>query len=347
MKLNLDNRTCRNCGVDMPAQSLYCPKCSQKNTDGRIPIFAFIQDVFENILNFDSKLFKTSIGLFIPGRLTNQFFKGKHKSFAMPSRLFLMSAILFFTMMSLVVKYEMEGTNVDGDMFGVGSSISDKEEILLGINKLKENLNNEISPEFQLVLDSLENRAAEIESDSSTIDVIFWTGKKYVLDPVDFNKLSADSMIVKYEINDFIDKIIFTQGHKLYKDPRSLVSSLIGNLTWMMLLVIPTMALIFKLIYIRRTKYYVEHLVFLFHVHAFMLLIGTGMFVVYYFTDYNFEQTWWMTFVPLLYALIGLKVVYKQSWIKTILKMILIAISYFIVLLICFIIISTISFLLF
>ena len=92
MKLNIENITCRNCQTEMPEQSLYCPKCSQKNTDGRVPILSFVKDILENVFSLDSKLFKTSLGLFIPGKLTNEFFTGKHKSFATPSRLFLASS---------------------------------------------------------------------------------------------------------------------------------------------------------------------------------------------------------------------------------------------------------------
>ena len=142
--------------------------------------------------------------------------------------------------------------------------------------------------------------------------------------------------------------MIFKQGYKLTKNPESLLASLIGNMTWMMLLVIPSMALIFKLLYIRRKKLYVEHLVFLFHVHALVLLAGAILMTVRYFTGETNEYDFLiLTGLLFFYSFFALKRVYEQGWGKTFLKLILITFSYFFVLLICITVISVVSFLLF
>ena len=138
--------------------------------------------------------------------------------------------------------------------------------------------------------------------------------------------LTADSMIQKYQIKGFADKVLFKQLHKLMKDPESLIYKMIGNLTWMMLIFIPSMALIFKLLYVRRKKYYVEHLVFLFHTHAFFLFVGT---VFLMFMQLELMQPESFQFLGLIfsfyfYVLISLKRVYSQGWIKTFFKLLLI-----------------------
>lgn len=345
MKLNTENTTCRNCGVEMPKHSLYCPKCSQKNTDGRIPIFAFVKDLFENLLNIDSRLFQTALGLFIPGKLTNEFFRGKHKSFATPSRLFLATALLFFAMVSFVVQKDIADENFQGNIFGINSFSKNKDQ-LLDIEKVRKEFGEMITPQMEAKLDSIESEIHRLDTNFVDVKISL---KEYHFKTSDFENLSADSMIQKYEIEGIVDQVFFKQGHKLTKNPKSLVTTIIGNLTWMMLILVPTMALILKLLYIRSNRYYVEHLVFLFHFHAFFLLIGAIHLSLQYFFDFEIENTLALGIgaVLFLYILFSFKNVYQQSWLKTLFKMFLVSISYLITFVISIIFISIVSFLLF
>ncbi len=348
--MNTENTICRNCQTEMPQDSLYCPKCSQKNTDGRIPIFSFVKDLLENIFSLDSKLFKTSLGLFIPGKLTNEFFQGKHKSFATPSRLFLASALLFFAMLSIQVQQLIKDENITGDIFGMVDKNMNNEDQLAELNKMREQLGGSMmDSSIKAVLDSVEIEIIQKEKiDTNLVNISLWSGS-YEFLASDIANLTADSMIQKYQIEGYVDQMFFKQGYKLTKEPKSLIYKLVGNLTWMMLLVIPSMALIFKLLYIRRKKYYVEHLVFLFHIHAFFLFVG-GVFLIYKqiepgpILEY---ESFGLISVFYLYALIALKKVYGQGWLKTFFKSFLILFFYFIVLFYCMVIISAVSFILF
>ncbi len=350
MRLDTKNTTCRNCQTEMPEDSLYCPKCSQKNTDGRIPILSFVLDLLENIFSLDSKLLKTSLGLFIPGKLTNEFFQGKHKSFATPSRLFLASALLFFAMLSVQVQQLIKDENISGDVFGVAEKNKSKEDQIAELNKVREQLGGGMMDKsIKAALDSAEAKILESENiDTNLVNISLWSGN-YEFMASDMINLTADSMIQKYQIKGFVDQMFFRQGYKLTKEPKSWLYTLIGNLTWMMLLLIPSMALIFKLLYIRRKKYYVEHLVFLFHIHAFFLFVGV-VFLIYKqiepgpMLDY---ESLGLFSVFYLYALFALKSVYEQGWLKTFFKSILILFFYFIVLFFCVVIISAVSFILF
>lgn len=348
MKLNTENTTCRNCQTEMPEQSLYCPKCSQKNTDGRIPILSFVKDLLENIFSLDSKLLRTSLGLFVPGKLTNEFFKGKHKSFATPSRMFLTSAILFFAMVSIVFQREVKDEKFDGDIFGITDNNKVKKGELAYVKKLRDGYGDDLDKKMEIILDSMELQIKESFTDTNFVNVVLWD-KSYKIKAGDIDILSADSMIQKYEIESLLDRMSFKQAYKFAKDPKSLIFKLISNLTWMMLLLIPSLALIFKLLYIRRKKYYVEHLVFLFHIHSFFLLIGSVVLILEYFFETEIKGEWISLLMMNLfvYLLFAFKKVYQQGWIKTLAKLFLIFIAYIILLLLCFMIISMVSFILF
>ena len=124
----------------------------------------------------------------------------------------------------------------------------------------------------------------------------------------------------------------------------SIFSHFIGKLTLMVLLMMPFLALILKLLYIRRDFYYVEHLIFSFHYHAFVFLITTLLiFVGKYLSD-------WIA-IPIVgifvYQYIAMKRVYTQSYFKTFLKFLVLNFLYMFLAIIFFSLTVLISFVLF
>jgi len=79
---------------------------------------------------------------------------------------------------------------------------------------------------------------------------------------------------------------------------------------------VPFFALILKLLYMRCNRYYVEHLVFSFHVHTFIFLfLLVPVFISRWFIVLL------IIFAILLYLFTAMKRVYNQSFLKTLLKM--------------------------
>jgi len=95
------------------------------------------------------------------------------------------------------------------------------------------------------------------------------------------------------------------------------------NFAKMMFLLLPVAALLLKLLYWRRGKLYVEHLIFSLHIHAliFSLLILTVIF------DYKLV-TWAVILWSLVYVYMAMKFYYAQSHVKTTSKLILLLFSY-------------------
>ena len=77
----------------------------------------------------------------------------------------------------------------------------------------------------------------------------------------DFESLSPSEIVKKLEIHG-LASIYFRQKIKLLKNPSSLADYIIQNLAWIYLFYIPIIAIILKLLYVRRKRYYIEHLVF-------------------------------------------------------------------------------------
>ena len=102
-------------------------------------------------------------------------------------------------------------------------------------------------------------------------------------------------------------------------------------LKYLSFLLLPLYALGFKMLYFRHKRFYVEHLVYTLHLQSFVYFIVSLVLIVPLFIT-PAARNWYM-FVILLslavYMLLSLRKIYKQSWIKTILKAFL-AIGYII-----------------
>ena len=79
---------CNNCHYPLTSETKYCSHCGQKNTDGRVTVRSLISDFFGIVFNLDNQLFRSLAALIVPGRLTNEYFKGRIKRYFHPIRMF-------------------------------------------------------------------------------------------------------------------------------------------------------------------------------------------------------------------------------------------------------------------
>lgn len=101
------------------------------------------------------------------------------------------------------------------------------------------------------------------------------------------------------------------------------LSSFSDNFAKMMFLLLPVAALQLKLLYWRRNKLYIEHLVFSLHVHAFIF----SLLILTVLIDFKFMM-WIVIMASLIYLFLAMKRFYQQSYAKTASKMVLLLFSY-------------------
>lgn len=80
---------CLNCHYPTAEHDTFCPNCGQKNTDGKVSLHDLVHEFVHSIFHLDGKFFTTLRHLFIPGKLTVEFFSGHHKRYAHPVQLFI------------------------------------------------------------------------------------------------------------------------------------------------------------------------------------------------------------------------------------------------------------------
>ena len=333
---------CLNCNELLPESAWYCPSCGQKNNDGKISIREFLIEIADALFNIDSKLFRTLKYLFIPGKLTNEYFIGRRKRYAHPFRLFLFTGIIFFTIVSILTsKY------AEKDLSKASESIFKEDAyekfVLTKVDTISKQLvKSSDYPEIVgPILDSLHVKL-DASSGSDSLDFVYFeltesfglVQRDIEMAKIDMLKLDEEELIERYKIEGSFSKMSFVQMLRVTTHLSEFVPNLIQQFIWTFLLMLIILGFILKLIYIRSGRYYIEHLVFSFHFHAFtfitMSLLLMLFFVVPNFAEGHIAEFNFIFLVGFIYLLIAIKRVYKQNWFKTFVKFSIINFSYLI-----------------
>lgn len=325
-------RYCPNCHYPLPHYGEFCSNCGQRYTDGRVPLKSLVGDFLENVLNVDSKFFRTLISLAIPGKLTNEFFKGHHKRYASPARLFFVATVVHFGVIGYLVNDEI--SNSANSLIESSKRQAYERPFRDSLQKHREEIEASFSQgtEVQEAMDSLFTRMHFSKRDSERIEYPYInTSLKIVSRKVSFTdeELFRDSpaeLARKKGITDKFESILFQQFVKIRTHPDTFGPYVIAQLVWMVVLMMPALALILKLLYVRRKRYFVEHLVFSFHYHAFAFWAVSIMLLLLNWTDaWDNEEV--VTLVPtlvvfgiMIYLFVAMRRVYKQGFFKTFFK---------------------------
>ena len=206
---------------------------------------------------------------------------------------------------------------------------------------IEEALNN-LPPELREQVDTHEipdvYEDQEGDSEAFTVDDIQFNDEPWdrETNPVDIKWLPA-------WLNDRINGEIEESPHKaeqINENPNLIIDKVFDILPATMFVLLPVVALIFKFWYLFAKRYYIEHLVFSLHNHAFVFVslvlillanVSETLFTRYDHATAATSMIWVMavigTWIP-LYMLISLRVVYRQNWFMTTGKFTLIGLSY-------------------
>ena len=289
---------CLNCNARI-GDANYCPRCGQLNTDKQVPVKQFVHDAVGDYLTFDSRFFRSFVPLlFKPGYLTNEYITGRRVSYIFPFRLYLFISFLFF--FTLAIKSQMETIQV------VNPYTNTEEQL----NKLDDLVRTTLPD-----LSRTERETLKAELDSSFL--LRGKPKDHYIN-IDGDKSSHSTL----------EKILDNKIKKLASEgktgPKMFLKSMIDQIPKIMFFLLPLFALLLKLFYIRHKILYINHFVFALHIHAvFFLYLLIPVFIP--------DNTVFFVVIILLmvYQLLAFRRVYRQSYVKTIVKLNLIWMVYF------------------
>jgi hypothetical protein len=311
---------CQSCHCLVNEDAKFCAICGQKKILKPLSFKELIGDFFSNLFSLDSKFFRTFGRLiFCPGNLTKEYVAGRRQLYYTPIRLFLFWLTVAFVLLNFVLSDSQDWSN--------------KIDKNIQIETYKDSLRTQLDLTFvdsssQQLLDSLlpQNNIFK-NMESSFFSLKFEDS----ISIKDLYLLSPDEIIKKYDIKDFWRQQFICQMAKATKNPGDFQMYLLSHLSWVILVSIPLIALILKLLYIRRKKLYIEHFVYTLHFHTF-LFIGCSVLFMFLLMPSGIDNIVSLILGTLiaigLYLILSLKTVYQQSLLKTSFKIILFFLFY-------------------
>ncbi|HYG20736.1 MAG TPA: DUF3667 domain-containing protein [Ohtaekwangia sp.] len=145
------------------------------------------------------------------------------------------------------------------------------------------------------------------------------------LDTVQLSSL-ADTVTIKLANRE--DSITVRELRNNMRENRQQVAKLnagidmvFTNLKYITFFLLPVYALVFKLIYIRRKSYYVDHVVYTLHLQTFVYVLFAILMLLPFLFSISLENVRRLAALSIvLYVGFSLHYLYRQAWWKTILK---------------------------
>ena len=363
-------KNCLNCGHDV--EEHFCSKCGQENIEVKEDALHMVAHAIADYFHFEHKFFGTLKPLLLkPGELTKQYVAGKRVKFIHPIRLYIFVSIVFFLIvLSGSKKNENKSSEKKPTTTTATKTTTTKKDSLdkpkrelsaAEIKEIKETL--KYVPNNNGLRDSVIKKAIEEESNDKIADdgptIRFGNGKKR---KVFSNKWgSSDTTVAQYEKNQqalakdkrdgFIKHYFIRRTIELnqYDDPsQKFLEDFLHNIPKMMFLLLPMFALILKLVYINKEKYYYEHLIYSFHLHSAIFLSILVTMLLKWLFAFVYDISGWLSFICFIYIIWyiyrSLRTFYASTRWVTVLKFFFLSFAYNIVLTICFLVIIAISF---
>lgn len=312
-------RHCKNCGTEL--QGMYCHNCGQYALDVEQPFWKYVLQYFENVYQFDGKVWVTLWMLFRrPGFLTTEFNAGKIASYVHPMRLLMFITVLFFLLF-----FSLMGGKVDQAMEG------DPEDFFAGLYE-------GYSAEADMAMPK--DTVIAIVADSSRLDLCpglfdvreFAPGKDGAADTimvavssylaVSFEGVSAGTW-------NGIPLVDLTGRHTAPDEREMLFKERImgaasGYAPMVALLLTPVLALLLKGGYRKCRMGYMGHFVFSLHLASFFYIV----LAIYIFVGemWQYKGLPWYLFsgAVLLYTVVATHRVYQGTgWVKAVVKTVL------------------------
>jgi hypothetical protein len=346
---------CLNCGKNISINAKFCPQCGQKTSSIKVRMSDMLWKLWMTTFHLDNKFFRAIVDMAIPSKISIAFFNGKVKRYPHPLQFFFVCFFFLLFFVSFKNKNNDRAKLSLFQLFGEHSAESLKGKIEL-INTMQSNWDslpkNLQTAENRVVVDSLIGISSKkikifIEDSTDLKSFIPFSNIEKKIYYGDLLNLSPDSILTKYNITDFRDKLFLRQSLKTAKDTKGVMEFYIGSFAWMIFGQILAMSGWLMLLYFRQKRFYVEHFVLQLHTHTFAIVLILFLSILKYF-NLTTSNSYWIPFAwffgGMYYALWRF---YGQSWRRTLLKWFLYCFFYCISLLFLFIINLIISFLLF
>ncbi len=348
-----EENNCLNCGTILDGH--YCHNCGQENLEIKENFSHLMNHAVSDYFHFDHQFFHTLKPLlFQPGKLTNEYMAGKRVQYLHPIKMYIFISLIFFVLIFKKSSDEKSDAMVVHRKFNTEDvakvkkqldktpalSAAQKEKIL---DKVKAQAAKN-AKQGHIKVSSLKDRGTDEDNDDTDFTPFSLGSNVGDTDDSTYAGYLASQKKLPAEERDGIFRRLYERKMFDYKKYGSRAQEVFWedfkhNIPKMMFVLLPLFALILSIGFWRNHKYYVEHLIFSFHLHCFIFLTLIISMALQWIIPSGWDLAGWISGIfniaIIIYIYKALKAVYHRGRGRTISKIIGIGMMYSIVFGLC------------
>lgn len=329
---------CLNCGYTFNGH--FCNNCGQENLELKEDFGHLMAHAVGDYFHFDEKFFHTLKPLFFsPGKLTVDYMAGKRTQYLHPVRMYIFISLLYFVLLfsnnGEENRVEQKHITKEKILDTADRAINDEEGLTpaqkkaLHENLSRFNIGKKVKADKKNTATIGPFGAIIFDSDSAS------TYQQYLQIQQKLPAGKQDGFIDKY-----LTKKYYEWKEKGLTPNEAIAESFKHNFPKMMFLLLPLFAWFLKVAFRKNRKYYVEHLIYSFHLHCFVFLFLTFIMLINMVLPYSWHVV--SSGIELLatltigwYVYRSLRTIYQRSRLRTITKMLGISVAYWTSFMLC------------
>lgn len=284
----VSTENCLNCGEVLTGQ--HCSHCGQRAKVRVLSLWGLTRDVLGDLLDWDSRVWRTLKPLaFKPGLLTQDYLRGRRANYTPPFRMYLILSVAFFVLASLGndpgAAFELDsGEDGPNLQMKIGDGEPDAPDATsagqVQSAPAAPGGTSKLDPETQRLVDALVQRAPEKDRARVRTELEAELGKltpeqiapvrKVLNDPCSEENFRVDIGPLGEQYGPRLREAC----RRIAADTPSFGRAAYENIPKMMFLFLPLIGVVLYMLYLGSGRYFVEHLLFVVHYHAFFFLGG-------------------------------------------------------------------------
>ena len=330
---------CLNCGTILEGK--FCHNCGQENLQMKESFGHMMNHAISDYFHFDDQFFHTMRPLFLkPGFLTNEYLAGKRARYLHPVKMYIFISLVYFVLLfqsgmhvidvNQNVKVNPKAAQLAIDSISKNPDLPDylKKPI---IAKIKQQANAAKTNNGIVKLNVNDDKQDANMLSPTTSDTTY---NAYLAAQQKLPVSKRDGVLLKlYNKKAFTYKAEYGNRTK-----EVLLEQFEHNIPKMMFLLLPICALILMLAFADKRKYYVEYMIYTFHLHCFIFLFLSITIILKWLIP-NETVSGWIDFLSTIaiiwYVYKSLRIVYRRSSFRTITKMIGASLMYLVSFTVC------------
>lgn len=333
-------KNCLNCNAQIMGR--FCHICGQENIEPKESALHLINHFFQDITHFDGKFFST-LGLLIrrPGFLSAEYTRGRRASYLNPIRMYIFTSAFFFLIFFSFFKVNKETMTVNSTVNGKTLQMVEGMDSTTFADFTRNINRGDDKPDVPMTRAGFKNYY-----DSAVGKAIEDNALKLQLTPRTYRSKAEYDSLLKAGIKDhnwLERKLTYKQielDEKYKGDGKEAIKALsetfLHKLPQLLFVSLPLLALLLKLLYIRRKEfYYVSHGIFSIHLYIFIFI---AMLLSFGLSKLNHQLNWGLigtvrgllSLAIFFYVYKAMRNFYQQRRAKTMLKFLLLIILFMI-----------------